>query len=80
MSEKKLEGQVAWISGAASGMGAAIAVRFAAAGAKVLAVDVQVACEDSPGITGAPLVVDGGWTVCAEWETAGPTRFATAGS
>lgn len=38
------------------------------------------ACEDSTGITGASLVVDGGWTVCAEWETEGPTRFATDGS
>ena len=38
------------------------------------------ACEDLTGITGASLVVDGGWTVCAEWETEGPTRFATDGS
>ena len=37
------------------------------------------ACEDSTGITGASLVVDGGWTVCAEWETAGPTRFVAEG-
>ena len=41
MSEKKLAGQVAWVSGAASGMGAAIATRYAAAGAQVMAVDVQ---------------------------------------
>jgi NAD(P)-dependent dehydrogenase (short-subunit alcohol dehydrogenase family) len=32
--------------------------------------------EDSAGITGTSLVVDGGWTACAEWETDGPTRFA----
>ncbi len=32
-------------------------------------------CEDSAGITGASLVVDAGYTVAAEWETIGPTRF-----
>ncbi|MEW6751431.1 MAG: SDR family NAD(P)-dependent oxidoreductase [Candidatus Latescibacterota bacterium] len=35
-------------------------------------------CEDSAGITGTSLVVDGGYTTPAEWETAGPTRFAEA--
>jgi NAD(P)-dependent dehydrogenase (short-subunit alcohol dehydrogenase family) len=33
------------------------------------------ACEDSAGITGTSLVVDGGYIAAAEWETAGPTRF-----
>lgn len=33
------------------------------------------ACEDSAGITGASLVIDGGYTSAAEWETTGPTRF-----
>ncbi|MDE0965656.1 MAG: hypothetical protein OSB73_21210 [Candidatus Latescibacteria bacterium] len=33
-------------------------------------------CEDSSGITGTSLVVDGGWTTCAAWETDGPTRCA----
>jgi NAD(P)-dependent dehydrogenase (short-subunit alcohol dehydrogenase family) len=32
-------------------------------------------CEDSAGITGTSLVVDGGYTAAAEWETAGQTRF-----
>jgi NAD(P)-dependent dehydrogenase (short-subunit alcohol dehydrogenase family) len=32
-------------------------------------------CEDSAGITGASLVVDGGYIATAEWETAGKTRF-----
>lgn len=32
-------------------------------------------CEDSSGITGTSLVVDGGWTACAEWQVAAPTRF-----
>ena len=41
MEEKRLKDQVAWVSGAASGMGAAIARRFASAGAKIMAVDVQ---------------------------------------
>lgn len=32
-------------------------------------------CEDSSGITGASLVIDGGYTSAAEWETTGRTRF-----
>lgn len=32
--------------------------------------------EASAGITGTSLVVDGGYIAAAEWETAGPTRFA----
>jgi NAD(P)-dependent dehydrogenase (short-subunit alcohol dehydrogenase family) len=32
-------------------------------------------CEDSAGITGTSLVVDGGYIAAAEWETTGPTRF-----
>ena len=33
-------------------------------------------CEDSAGITGTSLVVDGGYMTAAEWATSGPTRFA----
>jgi len=32
-------------------------------------------CEDSAGITGTSLVIDGGYTTAAEWETAEKTRF-----
>ena len=32
-------------------------------------------CEDSAGITGTSLVVDGGYIATAEWETARPTKF-----
>lgn len=32
-------------------------------------------CEDSAGITGASLVVDGGYTSAAEWETSERTKF-----
>lgn len=32
-------------------------------------------CEDSAGITGASLVIDGGYTSAAEWETTGHTKF-----
>ena len=40
---RRLDGQVAWISGAASGIGAAIARLFAAEGARVALADVQTA-------------------------------------
>ncbi len=40
---KRLENQVAWVSGAASGMGAGIARLFAQEGAAVAIIDVQVA-------------------------------------
>ncbi len=33
-----------------------------------------LACEDSSGITGTSLVVDGGYTAAAEWHTT-HTRF-----
>lgn len=33
------------------------------------------ACEDSAGITGTALVVDGGYTAAAEWQTTGRTKF-----
>jgi NAD(P)-dependent dehydrogenase (short-subunit alcohol dehydrogenase family) len=39
----RLEGQIAWISGAASGIGAAIARLFAAEGARVALADIQTA-------------------------------------
>jgi NAD(P)-dependent dehydrogenase (short-subunit alcohol dehydrogenase family) len=42
VSRDKLQGQVAWISGGASGIGRAVAQLFAAEGAKVAVADVQV--------------------------------------
>ncbi|MFT5377964.1 MAG: NAD(P)-dependent dehydrogenase (short-subunit alcohol dehydrogenase family) [Candidatus Latescibacterota bacterium] len=32
-------------------------------------------CEDSSGITGTSLVIDGGWTACAEWQVGETTNF-----
>ena len=37
------------------------------------------ACEDSSGITRTSLVVDGGWTACAEWQVTGQPRFMSDG-
>jgi NAD(P)-dependent dehydrogenase (short-subunit alcohol dehydrogenase family) len=34
-------------------------------------------CDDSAGITGTTLVIDAGYLAAAEWETRGPTAFAT---
>ena len=35
-------------------------------------------CEDSAGVTGTSLVVDGGYITAAEWETSGQTKFTEA--
>ncbi|HXJ56799.1 MAG TPA: SDR family NAD(P)-dependent oxidoreductase [Verrucomicrobiae bacterium] len=35
-------------------------------------------CEDSAGVTGTSLVIDGGYLAAAEWEQAGKTRFMDA--
>jgi hypothetical protein len=34
-----------------------------------------LSCEDSAGVTGTSLVVDGAYITPAEWETVGQTKF-----
>jgi NAD(P)-dependent dehydrogenase (short-subunit alcohol dehydrogenase family) len=36
---------------------------------------LYLSCEDSAGVTGTSLVVDGGYLAAAEWENSGYTRF-----
>ena len=36
---------------------------------------LYLSCEDSAGVTGTSLVVDGGYLAAAEWEHPGRTRF-----
>src|SRR4051812_4747041 len=48
-----LDGQVAMVTGAASGIGHAIASRFAAEGARVLAVDIATPELEPPSADGA---------------------------
>ncbi len=54
---RKLEGQTAWITGAASGMGAAVARKFAQEGARVALVDIQ---DDLGSQTAAEIQTAGG--------------------
>lgn len=49
----KLEGKVALVTGAASGLGKAIAARYAQEGAKVMIADLDRAQGVNPGIGGA---------------------------
>ena len=36
---------------------------------------LYLSCEDSAGVTGTSLVIDGGYLAAAEWEHPGRTRF-----
>jgi NAD(P)-dependent dehydrogenase (short-subunit alcohol dehydrogenase family) len=53
-----------------------VPIGVALAPADIARTVLYLCCEDSAGITGTSLVVDGGYITPAEWETPGPTRFA----
>src|SRR5262249_40498517 len=48
---------------------------IALAPADVAKAAFYLSCEDSAGVTGTSLVVDGGYLAAAEWEHPGHTRF-----
>src|SRR5262249_56673877 len=53
MSDRRLEGKRALVTGAGSGLGAAMAVRFVAEGARVLLTDIDLAGTEA-GLAGVP--------------------------
>ena len=53
----QLEGKTAFVTGGTGGIGAAICARFAAEGASVIAADLQLTGELSPGVEFAPFDV-----------------------
>lgn len=56
----RLQGKVAVVTGAGSGMGRAIAVRFAAEGAKVVAVDISGQEAESAALAGSNCIASNG--------------------
>ncbi len=71
----KLEGRVAFVTGAGSGMGQAISYRFADEGAKVVAVDVN---PETAAATAATIVERGGEAVSAGADVRDKEQVAAA--
>ena len=67
MNHKRLDGQIAWIGGGASGMGEATAELFAEGGAKVAVVDIQV---ERGGQVAERIVSRGGQAIFLECDVA----------
>lgn len=70
----QLSGKTAIVTGAASGLGKAVATQFGAAGASVVLADIDTEgmSDAASYVSGHDLVVDGGMTA-----SAGQPKFAT---